>query len=473
MLLSRGLRREITSQLSSHSATTIAKWIGCYGVVWNLKVADNKEALVKYYANQGAKPIPNQKVAPLIDDSRPWLREVPSQIRRNSASEWMKGMQAFFRGRRGLPRFKDSNGKRSCLVTKELFVAEFIPEGVKLSLRATENSTPFCEIVVKTEKATTLPNQIWLSRVGARFFVSFSYEYEKPLILPEEILAKVKTLSPDEQESQVLGCDLGVEEPVVLSNHHKHKLTPQEEAALARKEKRRLKYQRRLSRQKHMAKITQNKTGKNYQKTKAKLSKSSAQIANVRHNFSHHASKACAENVAQIVVCEDLKIKNMTKRPKAKQDPETGKWQRKGACAKAGLNRAILSTGWGIFLTQLEYKLHERDKLLIKIPPHYSSQECCYCGHTEKANRKTRDAFSCLSCGHQQHADINAAQVLKKRFLSDLNAGTFVLPTKTVKRISCRKKTARIAGLVCGADVRSEGFPSDSGCEAETSSVQA
>jgi hypothetical protein len=36
------------------------------------------------------------------------------------------------------------------------------------------------------------------------------------------------------------------------------------------------------------------------------------------------------------------------------------------------------------------------------------------CGHTEAANR-CRTRFSCRKCGHQEHADVNAAQVITAR----------------------------------------------------------
>ena len=44
-----------------------------------------------------------------------------------------------------------------------------------------------------------------------------------------------------------------------------------------------------------------------------------------------------------------------------------------------------------------------------------TSRECRVCGHTEKANRKTRDLFACLSCGHTADADVNAARVIARR----------------------------------------------------------
>lgn len=40
-------------------------------------------------------------------------------------------------------------------------------------------------------------------------------------------------------------------------------------------------------------------------------------------------------------------------------------------------------------INYLEYKLRERDKLLVKISPKHSSQECVECGHIAAENRKT------------------------------------------------------------------------------------
>jgi putative transposase len=45
----------------------------------------------------------------------------------------------------------------------------------------------------------------------------------------------------------------------------------------------------------------------------------------------------------------------------------------------------------------------------IEVDPHYTSQRCATCGHTEKANRRSQSEFLCKSCGYQAHADVNAA----------------------------------------------------------------
>ena len=66
---------------------------------------------------------------------------------------------------------------------------------------------------------------------------------------------------------------------------------------------------------------------------------------------------------------EDLKIKTMTRSAKGTRE-NPGRNVR----AKAGLNREILRSGWGLLVRRLEEKAPGR---VEKIKPHYTSQRCC------------------------------------------------------------------------------------------------
>jgi len=44
------------------------------------------------------------------------------------------------------------------------------------------------------------------------------------------------------------------------------------------------------------------------------------------------------------------------------------------------------------------------------VDPRNTSRECSECGHVDKRNRRTRDDFRCLRCGHAGPADHNAAR---------------------------------------------------------------
>ncbi|TDU84355.1 transposase [Kribbella voronezhensis] len=74
--------------------------------------------------------------------------------------------------------------------------------------------------------------------------------------------------------------------------------------------------------------------------------------------------------------------------------------------AKAGLNRAILASGWGDLVKRLEDKAAGR---VEKVNPAYTSQTCSVCGHRAPENRKSQAVFRCAACKHQSNADVNAA----------------------------------------------------------------
>ena len=108
-------------------------------------------------------------------------------------------------------------------------------------------------------------------------------------------------------------------------------------------------------------------------------------------NVNHCVSKALVENNPKhtLFVLEDLSgIRNATERVKTK-------------------NRYV-SVSWSFYdLEQkLIYKAKQRQSSIIKVDPHYTSQCCPICGHTEKANRnKKMHLFTCKNCGYKSNDD--------------------------------------------------------------------
>jgi len=101
-------------------------------------------------------------------------------------------------------------------------------------------------------------------------------------------------------------------------------------------------------------------------------------------------------------VVEDLTIKNMVRRPKAKLDPDQpGAYLPNGAAAKAGLNRSIHDAGWATLLSLLSYKAESAGRTVVTVDGRYTSQTCFECGHVEPGNRLSQAAFRCCSCGHE------------------------------------------------------------------------
>jgi putative transposase len=151
------------------------------------------------------------------------------------------------------------------------------------------------------------------------------------------------------------------------------------------------------------------KGSKNREKAKRRVARIHRKVRRQRDHQLHVQSSYYAKRHS-VVVVEDLNIRSMTKSASGtKEQPG------KNVSAKSGLNRAILDSGWGRFAVMLDYKLRWRGGVLLKVPPHYSSQTCAKCGHVDAASRVTQAAFSCTSCGHKDNADVNAACVLLSR----------------------------------------------------------
>jgi putative transposase len=127
-----------------------------------------------------------------------------------------------------------------------------------------------------------------------------------------------------------------------------------------------------------------------------------------RLDHAHNTALALVREY-DLIVHEDLKITNMTRRPKPLPDGSGGH-QPNGAAAKAGLNKSINDAGWGIFLRVLSAKAESAGRQMLAVDPRHTSQRCAECGHTAAGNRVTQETFRCLGCGHRAHADVNAAR---------------------------------------------------------------
>ncbi len=138
-----------------------------------------------------------------------------------------------------------------------------------------------------------------------------------------------------------------------------------------------------------------------------------------------------------IIVVEKLKVGNMSRSGKG-----TEKKPGRNVRAKSGLNRAILDQGWGKFLRQLSYKQERRGGLLISVNPHYTSQMCNCCGFVDSSNRKSQADFKCIACGHEDHADVNAAKNILAAGHAVFACGEELRPTpsKAVKASSMKQE---------------------------------
>ncbi|WP_316528155.1 RNA-guided endonuclease InsQ/TnpB family protein [Kitasatospora brasiliensis] len=137
----------------------------------------------------------------------------------------------------------------------------------------------------------------------------------------------------------------------------------------------------------------------------------------VRRQRLDHAHKTALDLVRahDVIAHENLTIRNMLRAPAPRPDPDRlGAFLPNGAAAKAGLNRSVSDAGWGVFLTILHAKAESAGREVIVVDPRNTSRTCPRCGHVAKENRLTQEAFHCVACGHEAHADtVGAVNVLR------------------------------------------------------------
>jgi len=194
---------------------------------------------------------------------------------------------------------------------------------------------------------------------------------------------------PAPGNGQVVGIDRGVAVSAALSTGqllHCPALTGRERARL-----------RRLQRTLARAKRGSNRRGR----VRHAIARLRARERDRRKDWAEKTSTGIARRF-DVIRVEDLKIGNMTRSAKGTRE-NPGKNVR----AKAGLNRGILRSGWGLLVRRLEEKARGR---VEKIKPALTSQRCSACGQVDRASRESQAVFRCTACGFAGNADVNAAK---------------------------------------------------------------
>ena len=194
---------------------------------------------------------------------------------------------------------------------------------------------------------------------------------------------------PAPGNGQVVGIDRGVVVSAALSTGDLLHCP-----ALTRRERIRL---RRLQRTLARAARGSNRRGR----VRHAIARLRARDSDRRKDWAEKVSTGIARRFGVIRV-EDLQIGNMTRSAKGtRADPGQNVRQ------KAGLNRGILRSGWGLLVRRLKEKAPGR---VEKIRPAFTSQRCSACGQVDPKSRESQARFVCTACGFACHADVNAAR---------------------------------------------------------------
>jgi putative transposase len=297
------------------------------------------------------------------------LNDIHSHLVQDVTARLESAYTNFFEKRAGFPKFKSRDHYKSFTFKQPSKMNLFSNEGfIKLpkigNVKLINHRNIDLKSINKTDKIKTLniknENNSWYATI------TIEVEIAEPKIKSTEIKA--------------VGLDLGISHYIALSNG----LFVENPKFLRLSEAKLKQLQRKFSRSKQGS--------KNQGKLKRKINKLHLKIKNQRRDFLHKISLQLVKDY-DLIVYEDLNVKNMIKNHK--------------------LAKSISDASWSTFINYLNYKAKMHNKLTEAVDPKGTSQTCL-CGNPVPKTLKNR-VHSCPTCGIVEDRDTHSAKVILSR----------------------------------------------------------
>ena len=296
----------------------------------------------------------------------PWIYDIPYAVTEASFQNLDAAFKNFFRrvkqgdDKAGYPKFKRRSGNKSF----QLKSTRIEHGQVRLThigwVRLKEHGYIPC-----SDRGIKFGTYATVSERAGRWYIS--------------VLTKETVADPTNDSVLTVGIDFGLKTLAVLSNGE----TFPNPHALIVAEQKLSRLQRELSRRK--------RGGANWQKTKAKVARLYAKIANIRkhtlHDISHHVT---ADLRPRAIVIEDLNVSGMM--------------------SNRHLSKAVSDVGFYELRRQIEYKAQRLGiEVIIADRWYASSKTCSGCGWKNTELTLSDRVFHCPECGLEIDRDLNAA----------------------------------------------------------------
>lgn len=325
---------------------------------------------------------------PQLKKDRPWYQNIYSQVLQDCVKRVKKAFERFLAGdskgrKSGRPRFKNRARYRTLtyptVPDKNLMGSRIkLPKLGILKFVKSRNIAPGFKL--KTASVT---------RKADGYYLSLSVEDKS---VPEVKLDTILT------ESNTIGVDVGLEKLYIDSNNNQ--ALPQKH--LRKAESKLAKLQRKLednARSKKARKLIRRAISRLHQK-----------IARQRKHWHYSEAHKLVKN-CEVLVVEDLTIRNMKRRNKPKK--VDGIFVPNGQAASSGLNKSWSDNGVGNFLEILSQVATKQGTRIIKVNPKGTSQHCSQC--LNRVSKTLSDRWhKCDRCNLSCDRDYNSALLIKK-----------------------------------------------------------
>lgn len=349
----------------------LAKQFGCSRFWWNRSLAMQYEH--RSCNGRWLKRTELNAMLPQLKKELPWLKtDCYSQVLQATSKHLEQALKNWFEGRAKKPRFKSKQNRQSISFPQNVVV---IGSQLKIPKVGLVNAviTRKIEGVIKTVTISVTPSEKYFAAIG------------------------LDDGNPEPETStngKITGIDLGLKDYVTCHNGT--------DSYAVKHPKWLKKHSDNLK--KHQKELSRRKKGSNRRnKARRKVARVHEKLSNARQDFLHKLSRKITDE-NQVVVVENLNIKGMVKNRK--------------------LSKAIIQSGWGMFLNFLDYKLKHRGGVLVEIDRFFpSSKLCSNCGHKYEQLQLNEREWTCKVCRTQHLRDENAAKNIRLEGMRVLGLG--------------------------------------------------